>query len=52
VSTVIAMCGFGVAAERDGELDPQSLVVQSVGVLIGRPLFIAGKVALAFGTSI
>ena len=30
-------------AERDGQLDPQSPVVQSVGVLIGSPLSIAGK---------
>ena len=30
-------------AERVGQLDPQSLVVQSVGVLIESPLFIARK---------
>ena len=31
------------AAEPDGQVDQQSLVVQSVGVLIGSPSFIAGK---------
>jgi hypothetical protein len=36
-------------AERDGQLDPQSLAAQSVGVLIGRPSLIAGKLPLAFG---
>lgn len=30
-------------AERGGQLAPQALVVQSVGVLIGSPSFIAGK---------
>jgi hypothetical protein len=30
-------------AEQSGQLDPQSLVAQSVGVLIGSPLLIAGK---------
>ncbi|MFO1041859.1 MAG: hypothetical protein U0941_08740 [Planctomycetaceae bacterium] len=30
-------------AERGGQLDPQSMAVQSVGVLIGCPSFIAGK---------
>ena len=30
-------------AERGGQLDPQSLVAQSVGVLIGSPSLIAGK---------
>ena len=30
-------------AERVGQLDPQSLMVQSVGVLIGSPPLIAGK---------
>ena len=30
-------------AEPAGQLDPQSLVVQSIGVLIGGPSFIAGK---------
>jgi TPR repeat protein len=30
-------------AEQHGQLDPQSLAVQSVGVLIGSPSFLAGK---------
>jgi hypothetical protein len=30
-------------AEPVGQLDPQSMAVQSIGVLIGRPLFIPGK---------
>jgi hypothetical protein len=30
-------------AEPLGQLDPQPLVVQSFGVLIGSPLFIAGS---------
>ena len=33
-----------MSTERDGQLDPQSLVAQSVGVLIGSPAFIAGGV--------
>jgi hypothetical protein len=37
------------AAERDGQLDPQSLAVQSIGVLIGRALLIAGKLPWSFG---
>ena len=32
-----------VRAERGGQLDPQSLAAQSVGVLIGSPSFIAGS---------
>ena len=32
-----------VVAERVGELDLQSLAVQSVGVLIGSPSLIVGK---------
>src|SRR4051794_7415646 len=32
-----------IVAEPCGQLDPQSLVSQSVGVLIGGPLVIAGK---------
>ena len=36
-------------AERVGQLDPQSLAVQSVGVLIGSPPLIAGKLPLTFG---
>lgn len=38
-------------AERDGQLDTQSLAVHGVGVLIGSPSSIAG-VALAVGRSI
>jgi hypothetical protein len=38
-----AASGDAVRAERGGQLDPQSLVVQRVGVLIGSPPFIAGK---------
>ena len=34
-------------AERGGQLDPQSLVVQSGGVLIGSRLLIAGKLLFA-----
>jgi len=33
----------GLKAEQGGQLDPQSLAVQSVGVSIGSPSFIAGK---------
>jgi hypothetical protein len=36
-------------AERGGQLDPQSLAAQSVGVLIGSPLFVAGKLPWSFG---
>jgi hypothetical protein len=36
-------------AERNGQLDPQSLVAQSVGVLIGSPSFIEGKLPWTFG---
>jgi hypothetical protein len=32
-----------IEAERGGQLDPQSLAVQIVGVLIESPLCIAGK---------
>ena len=32
-----------IRAERGGQLDTQSLVVQSVGVLFGSPSSIAGK---------
>jgi len=40
----------GSAAERDGQLDPQSLVaVQSVDVLIGCSSFIAAKLPWSFG---
>jgi hypothetical protein len=39
-----------MSAERGGQLDPQSLVVQSIGVLIGSPLFIAGKLPWSFGS--
>ena len=38
-------------AERGGQLAPQSLAVQSVGVLIGSPSFIAGKLPWSFGTA-
>jgi hypothetical protein len=38
-----------IGAEQSGQLDPQSLVVQSVGVLIGSPSFIAGKLPWSFG---
>ncbi|MDB5344634.1 MAG: hypothetical protein JWP89_3011 [Schlesneria sp.] len=34
---------FALEAERVGQLDPQSLAVQSVGVLIGSSSFVAGK---------
>ena len=34
---------FEPQAELAGQLDPQSLAIQSVGVLIGSPKFIAGK---------
>jgi len=34
---------FAIPGEQAGHLDRQSLVVQSVGVLIGIPLFIAGN---------
>jgi len=43
------MIATDICAERGGQLDPQSLMVQSVGVLIGRPSLIAGKLPLAFG---
>ena len=36
-------------AEPVGQLDPQSLAVQSGGVLIGSPPFIAGKLPWSFG---
>ncbi|MDB5348114.1 MAG: hypothetical protein JWP89_6491 [Schlesneria sp.] len=32
-----------ILAEPVGQLDPQSLAVQSIGVLIGSPSLIAGK---------
>jgi hypothetical protein len=35
-------------AEPDGELDPQSVAFQSVGVLIGSPSLIAGRLSLSF----
>jgi len=35
-------------AEPVGQLDPQSLVAQSVGVLVGSPLLIAGKLPWSF----
>lgn len=38
-----------IGAERDGQLDPQSLAAQSVGLLIGRPSSFAGKLRLSFG---
>jgi hypothetical protein len=38
-----------IVAELLGQLDPQSLAVQSVGVLIGSPSLIAGKLPLALG---
>ncbi len=38
------------SAERSGQLDPQSLAVQSIGVLIGIPAFIAGKLPESFGS--
>jgi hypothetical protein len=35
---------LGISGPNDtGELDPQSLVAQSIGVLIGSPESIAGK---------
>ena len=34
---------FPSKAEQSSQIDPQSLVDQSVGVLIGSPLLIAGK---------
>ncbi len=36
-----------IGAERAGQLDPQSLAVQSVGVFVGSPSSIAGKLPLA-----
>ncbi len=36
-------------AYRSDQLDPQSVVVQSVGVLIGCPLLISGKLPGTFG---
>jgi hypothetical protein len=39
-------------AERGGQLDPQPVVVQSGGVLIGCPSLIAGKLPGTFGQSI
>jgi hypothetical protein len=36
-------------AESDGQLDPRSLTVQSVGVFIGSRSFIAGKLPWSFG---
>ena len=38
-----------MSAERNGQLDPQSLAVHSVGVLIGSPSFLAGKLPWTFG---
>ena len=38
-----------IRAERVGQLDPQSPVVQSVGVLIGGLPSIAGKLPCTFG---
>jgi hypothetical protein len=38
-----------MGAVQVGQLDPQSLAVQSVGVLIGSPLFIADKLPGTFG---
>jgi hypothetical protein len=35
--------GVTIQAEAGGQLDPQPLVVQSVGVLIGSPSSIVGK---------
>jgi hypothetical protein len=40
---------IAIRAEPDGQLDPQSLAVQSVGMLIGRPFSIAGKLPFSFG---
>ncbi len=39
----------GLSAEPNGQLDPQPLAVQSAGVLIGSPWFIAGKLPRSFG---
>lgn len=38
-----------VRAERGGQLDPQSVAVQSIGVLIGSPSSIAGELLRSFG---
>jgi hypothetical protein len=43
-------CQVAIKAERGGQLDPQSLAVQSIGVLIGSPLLIAGKLPGTFGS--
>ncbi|MFO1044291.1 MAG: hypothetical protein U0941_21105 [Planctomycetaceae bacterium] len=40
--------GWPKRAERGGQLDPQSLVVQSIRVLIGSPPLIAGKLPWSF----
>jgi len=45
--TVIHDFAFEIALPLRGQLAPQSLVVQSVGVLIGSPTFIAGKLPVA-----
>jgi len=37
------------ASEQGGQIDPQPLVVQNIGVLIGSPSLIAGKLPLTFG---
>jgi hypothetical protein len=37
------------AAERSGELDPQSAAILSIGELFGSPSFIAGNLPLSFG---
>jgi hypothetical protein len=44
-STIRVWRRVAIRAERAGQLDPQSLAVQSVGVLIGSRLFIARHVA-------
>ena len=38
-----------IIAEPVGQLDPQSLAAQSVGVLISSPSSIAGKLPFTFG---
>ena len=42
----------GIVAEQGGQLDPQSPVAQSVGVLLGSPLLIAGKLPCTFGRAL
>lgn len=44
---LVAVCTFGPSLSIS-RLDPQSQSIQSVGVLIGSPSFIAGKLSLAF----